>query len=303
MIKNILAGFALFALLFVFVAPSLAAPKNTHDEVKLGILSWRGPLGFKKSWTGTGKYLTKALGRPVVIQPLEFDDVLPAVRKGKVDFFTADPSMFMSAKIQYGASEILTMKLSTVDSVGAVLFTRADNQTVHDLTDLKGRKFGALQRWSFGGWQMAEKEFRNAGIDPYPFLHTLRFFNKPSAVVRAVLARQVDAGTVPASILERMAKKGDIQMGDIKILQKKDYPDFPYACSTELYPGFPLAKTTAVSQTLANELADALKALQPGNSILKAARMKGWVDPLDYADIEVVQSQLKGGGYTGRRTR
>ncbi|MCI5211572.1 MAG: hypothetical protein D3910_22955 [Candidatus Electrothrix sp. ATG2] len=148
---------------------------------------------------------------------------------------------------------------------------------------------------------MAEKEFRNAGIDPYPFLHTLRFFDKPAAVVRAVLRGQVDAGTVPASILERMAKRGTIKMRDVKILRQKEYPNFPYACSTELYPGFPLAKTAAVSDTLAHQVANALKALEPSNKILKAARVSGWVDPLDYTDIQVVQSQLRGGGYTGRR--
>ncbi|MDU9047500.1 MAG: PhnD/SsuA/transferrin family substrate-binding protein [Candidatus Electrothrix sp. Rat3] len=300
MIKKILA---VLALLLIFIAPSLAAQKNTDDTVKIGILSWRGPLGFKKNWEGTEKYLTQELGRQVSILPLEFEDVLPAVKKGKVDFFTADPSMFISAKMQYGASEILTMKLINADSVGAVLFTGAENQAVNKLTDLNGKKFGALQRWSFGGWQMAEKEFRNADIDPYPFLHTLRFFDKPDAVVKAVLSGRVDAGTVPASILERMAKAGEINMRDIKILRQKNYPDFPYVCSTELYPGFPLAKTAAVGNTLAHQLADALKAIQPGDKILKAARITGWVDPLDYTDIEVVQSELRGGGYTGRRIR
>jgi ABC-type phosphate/phosphonate transport system substrate-binding protein len=295
---------AVCTLLLFFIAPgsaASAAPKHSDDNVKIGILSWRGPLGFKKSWEGAEKYLTRELGRAVTILPLEFEDVLPAVKEGKVDFFTADPSMFMSAKAQYGASEVLTMKLINADSVGAVLFTTAGNQSVNSLIDLNGKKFGALQRWSFGGWQMAEKEFRNAGIDPYPFLHTLRFFDKPDAVVRAVLNGQVDAGTVPASILERMAQAGEINMRDIKILRQKDYPDFPYVCSTELYPGFPLAKTAAVGHTLANELADALKALQPEDRILKSARITGWVDPLDYTDIEVVQSQLRGGGYTGRR--
>lgn len=298
MIKKILVA---VALLFVFIAPSSAAQKTDADAVKIGILSWRGPLGFTESWEGTAKYLSKELGRPVVVLPLEFKEVLPAVKTGKVDFFTADPSMFMSAKEQYGASEVLTMKLLNADSVGAVLFTRADNENVNKLTDLKGKRFGALHRWSFGGWQMAEKEFRNAGIDPYPFLHTLRFFDKPDAVVKAVLSGEVDAGTVPASILERMEKKGEITMRDVKILRQKDHPDFPYACSTELYPGFPLAKTAAVGHTLAHELADALKAIQPGDRILKNARITGWIDPLDYTYIEVVQAQLRGGGYSGRR--
>jgi len=298
MIKKLSA--ALVLLLFL-IAPCFAAQTSSGEAVRIGILSWSGPLGFKKSWEGVEKYLAKEIGRPFELVPLEFQDVLPAVRQGKVEFFTADPSMFMSAKTKYGAQEVLTMKLINADSVGAVIFTTADNDKISHLPDLIGKRFGALHRWSFGGWQMAEKEFRDAGIDPYPFLHTIRFFDKPDAVVRAVLRGQVDAGTIPTGILERMARTGEIKMRDVKILNRKDYPDFPYACSTELYPGFPLAKTSAVGHTLAHEVADALKALKPGDEILKAARITGWVDPLDYTDLEVVQSQLRGGGYTGRR--
>jgi ABC-type phosphate/phosphonate transport system substrate-binding protein len=293
---------ALTLLLFV-ITPGFAAQENTmsDDEVKIGILSWRGPLGFTKRWEATQEYLSRAIDRPVTIIPLEFEDVLPAIKAGELDFFTADPSMFISAKTLYGASEVLTMKLSSADSVGAVLFTRAGNSSVDQLSDLKGKKFGALQRWSFGGWQMAEKEFRDVGIDPYPFLHTLRFFDKPRAVVNAVLNGKVDAGTIPASLLERMARSGQLDMSDVKILREKDYPDYPYVCSTELYPGFPLAKTAAVDRKLASYVAAALRVLQPDDEILKDARITGWVEPLDYTEIELVQSELRGGGYTGRR--
>jgi two-component system sensor histidine kinase TtrS len=287
-------------LLFTFAVPNLGAQENT-EEIKIGILSWRGPLGFKARWEAASEYLTEKIGRPVVILPLEFEDILPAVEKEEVDFFTSDPSVFMTAKVQYGATEVLTMKFTNADSVGAVLFTAADHPIVHELTDLKSKKFGALRRWSFGGWQMAEKEFLDTGIDPYPFLHTLRFFDKPWSVVKAVLRRTVDAGTVPAGILERMVAAGTVKMEDFKILEQKFHPDFPYVCSTKLYPGFPLAKTAAVDQELADQVAAALKALQPNDKILQDARITGWIDPLDYAEIKVVQAQLRGGGYTDVR--
>ncbi|XOF33312.1 MAG: phosphate/phosphite/phosphonate ABC transporter substrate-binding protein [Candidatus Electrothrix sp. YB6] len=225
---------AALALLLAFTAPCQAAEEKT-EEIRIGILSWTGPLGFTHRWEATGEYLTEKLGRPVVILPLEFPDVLPVVEQEKVHFFTADPSVFITAKEQHGAVEVLTMKLIKTDSIGAVLFTAADNRLVNDLSDLENKKFGAVRRWSFGGWQMAEKEFRDAGIDPYPFLHTLRFFDTPWAVVGAVLQRRVDAGTVPASILERMAAAGTVEMEDFKILQQKFHSDFPYVCSTELY--------------------------------------------------------------------
>ncbi len=133
-------------LLLIVIEPSFAAQDRTDrttttvtvtdDEVKIGILSWRGPLGFKKRWQATENYLTQTLDRKITFLPLEFKEVLPAVKAGEVDFFTADPSMFISAKNEYGASEVLTMKLSHTDSVGAVLFTRADNHKINKLYDL-----------------------------------------------------------------------------------------------------------------------------------------------------------------------
>ncbi|MCI5151074.1 MAG: hypothetical protein D3916_17115, partial [Candidatus Electrothrix sp. MAN1_4] len=118
MFKKMLVAF--ITVLFV-ITPGFAAQENTmsDDEVRIGILSWRGPLGFTKRWEATEEYLTQAIDRPVTIIPLEFEDVLPAVKSGELDFFTADPSMFISAKMLYGASEVLTMKLSNADSVGA----------------------------------------------------------------------------------------------------------------------------------------------------------------------------------------
>ncbi len=291
---------AAVALLLCCVAPNVFAEEH-DEEVRIGILSWTGPLRFSHRWKATDEYLTEKIGRPVTVLPLEFKDILPAVEEGKVDFFTADPSVFVTAKAQYGASAVLTMKLIDADFVGAVLFTAAKNEGVNELHDLKSKKFGAVRRWSFGGWQMAEKKFIDEGIEPYSFLHTLRFFDTPWAVVKAVLHRKVDAGTVPTSILERMAATGAVSMEDFKILAKESHSDFPYVCSTELYPGFPLAKTAAVEQSLADQVAAALKALRADDKVLQDAGISGWIDPLDYTVIAEIQEQLRGGGYTGGR--
>ena len=288
--KSILAAAA--ALLLVFSALTQAA----EEEIKIGFLVWNGPFKGMQQWKATGEHLAEELGRPVTVLPLEFREVLPAVESGRVDFFTADPSMFATAKARHGAEAVLTMKSPVIgtDFIGAAIFTTAKNSSINGLTDLHGKKFGALRRWSFAGWQMTELEFQDAGIDAYGFISTLRFFETPQAVIKAVLSGQVDAGTVPTGLLELAAESGELSLDDVKILEKKHHKNFPYVCSTVLYPGFVLAKTAGVDQQLAGQMAAALKKLKAEDEALLTAEVIAWIDPLDYAVIDKAQRRLRG---------
>ncbi|WP_417913057.1 phosphate/phosphite/phosphonate ABC transporter substrate-binding protein [Candidatus Electronema sp. TJ] len=292
--KGILAAAA--ALLLAFAALAQAAAEG---DVKIGFLVWNGPFKGMQQWQATGEHLAEKLGRPVTVLPLEFKDVLPAVEAGRIDFFTADPSMFATAKAQHGAEAVLTMKNPVIGTelIGAAIFTSAKNNAVNGLTDLRGKKFGALRRWSFAGWQMAELEFQDAGLDAYGFISTLRFFETPQAVIKAVLSGQTEAGIVPTGLLEMAAESGELSLEDVKILEKKHHKDFPYVCSTVLYPGFVLAKTAGVDPQLAGQVAAILKKLKADDKALATAGVTAWIDPLDYTVIEKMQSRLR--GYAG----
>lgn len=289
---------ALAALLFLSAAVCQAA-----GGITIGFLVWNGPFDGQRQWAATGRYLTEKLRQPVRVLPLSYQDLLPAVAAGKVDFFTADPSMFITTQGKYGATAVATMKNAVIGTEynGAVIFTAATEKSINGLSNLRDKKFGGLRRWSFAGWQMAEKEFKDAGIDAYTFFHTLRFFETPQALVKAVLSGTVDAGTLPTGLLEREIANGNGTRADFKILARKFHRDFPFLCSTVLYPGFVLAKTAKVEPELAAQIATALKELEPGDAPLVDAELDGWVEPLDYSGVAEVLGQLKGMSPTGRR--
>jgi twitching motility protein PilJ len=290
---------ALAVLLFLSAAVCHAA----GGGITIGFLVWNGPFDGQRQWAATGRHLEEKLGQSVKVLPLSYQDLLPAVAAGRVDFFTADPSMFITAKRKHGAEAVATMKNAVIGTEynGAVIFTAAADKSINGLTNLRDKKFGALRRWSFAGWQMAEKEFKDAGIDAYTFFHTIRFFETPQAVVTAVLSGKVDAGTLPTGLLEREVANGDNTMEDFKILARKFHQDFPFLCSTVLYPGFVLAKTATVEAQVAAQVAAALKELEPGDAPLADAELDGWVDPLDYSGVAKVLGQLKGMSPAGQR--
>jgi len=288
--------FALIAAMLCWTGSALAA-----ETVKIGVLAKDGPAKALKMWQETGTYLSGKLGgKTCEIVPLDFDKLLPAVKAGEVDFFIANSSMFITAKNQTGAKAVATMINSregkALNSFGGVIFTVAHNDAIKSLADLKGKKFMAVDKASFGGWQMAQKELLDNGIDAARDL-TMEFGGKHDNVVFAVQNESVPAGTVRTDMMERMAAAGAISMADFKILNKKDYPNFPFVCSTKLYPEWPLAKTAKTSDAVVAEVVKALKELKAGDKAAKDAKIVGWSDPQDYAVVEDLQKTLKVGAY------
>jgi len=270
--------------------------------VKIGVLAKNGPAKALKKWAATGEYLTAKIGQPVEIVPLDFDKVFPTLKAGNVDFFLVNSSMFVTAKVKYGATPVATMINSrqgkALKSFGGVIFTTSYNDKINSFADLKGKKFAAVKKSSFGGWQMAYKELVDAGINPFKDFASLVFSGKHDNVVFAVQNEQVDAGTVRTDTLERMVASGAISMEDFKIIGKKDYADFPFVCSTALYPEWPLGKAAATDNGLATKVVAALKELKPQDKAAKAAKIMGWTDPLDYSGVEALQKSLHVGAYS-----
>jgi two-component system sensor histidine kinase TtrS len=293
-----------FRTLFFFAAVLwLAGTAGAQDVVKIGVLAKDGPAKALKQWKSTGDYLTEFIsGMQVEIVPLDFKDVNPAIEKGSVAFFLVNSSMFVEAKVKYGAVAVATMINSRqgkpLKAFGGVILTNVGNDGINDLADLKGKTFMGVSKSSFGGWQMAYKEILDAGVDPFAEFGKLEFGGKHENVVLAVLNGAVDAGTVRTDTLERMAAAGSIFMDDFKIINKMSYPDFPFVCSTTLYPEWPLARLAATSADVSEKVVAALMKLKPEDKAAKDAKVVGWSSALDYTPVEELQKKLKIGGYT-----
>ncbi len=269
-------------------------------DVRIGVLAKNGPAKAMKKWAATGDYLTAKLGKSFKIVPLDFDKVNPAIEANEVDFFLINSSMFVTAKVKFGASAIATMINSrqgqSLKSFGGVIIASAYNDAINSIEDIKGKSFMAVKKSSFGGWQMAYKTIKDKGIDPFTDFASVDFAGKHDNVVFAIQNEVAQAGTVRTDTLERMVASGDVAMEDFKIINKQS-SDFPFVYSTTLYPEWPLAKTAATSDALAQEVAAALKAVNKDDAAAKKAKIIGWTDALDYGPVEDLQKALSVGAF------
>ena len=185
---------------------------------------------------------------------------------------------------------------------GGVIFCRADRKDINSLQDLKGKRFMAVERTSFGGWLMAWREFKDHNINPFRNFAEMRFGGTHDAVVYAVLNGEVDGGTVRTDTIERMSAEKKINMDNLQILYglkgtvvEKAGVDFLH--STRLYPEWPFTKARHISNDLAQKVAVALLSMPMDSPAAKAAESGGWTSPLNYQAVHECLKELRFGPY------
>ncbi len=285
-------------LLFVFFAVTLL---HGVETVKIGVLAKRSPTITMERWSATAEYLTESIdGYRFEIVPLDFEALFESVAHNEIDFVLTNTMYYVELEYLYGVSRIATLKnLSrsgeVVTSFGGVIFTKKSSG-IYNVEDLRGKRFGAVNVNSFGGWVMGRKELADHRVD-VDELGELRFFDSHDAVVLAVKNGLVDAGTVRTDTIERMSQEELVDPSVCRVLSPKKYPDFPFKVSTALYPEWPFAKLSSTSDALAERVVIALLQMPRDSQAARDARVAGWTIPLDYSSVHELLEELQIGPY------
>ncbi|WP_172649512.1 PhnD/SsuA/transferrin family substrate-binding protein [Thiolapillus brandeum] len=259
-------------------------------EVSIGVLSHRGDEATLRNWSPTADYLSRVIPEyHFSIVPLDFREIEPAVKNGSVDFLLVNPGIYVNMEVRYRISRIVTLNNlingRPSNIFGGVIFTRADRREIQSLEDIRGKTLMAVDKTSLGGFQMAWKELRNIGINPYRDTAMLRFGGTHDAVVRAVQRGEVDVGTVRTGILELMSEDGSASSGEFRILGQKRNPKQPFSHSTRLYPEWPFSKLQHTPSQLARRVAVALLQMSPLEPAAQWGEYAGWTTPLEYQPV------------------
>jgi len=284
----------LFVYLLLFSAPLLAEVR----AIQIGVLSHRGDAATLATWSPTADYLTDSIdGYRFNIVPLNFDQVDPSVASGAVDFVLVNPGIYVNLEVRYRVSRIATLNNQgsgvPYNVFGGVIFTRADRDDINQLSDLIGRSFMAVDKTSLGGFQMAWRELQQQGIDPYRDFAEIQFAGIHDRVVQAVLAGEVDVGTVRTDILERMAADGMIELDQFRIIHSQQHEHFLYVNSSSLYPEWPFSKVRHTSDELAQRVAMALLNMPLQARASRAGHYTGWTFPLNYQPVHDLFKELQ----------
>ncbi|WP_457576027.1 PhnD/SsuA/transferrin family substrate-binding protein [Desulfomarina sp.] len=287
------------AVIFLFLLPFSRKVGATDTPVRIGILAKRGKEQTLKKWTPTAEYLSRTIDNfKFNVIPLDFNEIYPAVEKNQIDFILTNPAYYVQLEYNFGAERIATMKNRKFHKIttrfGGVIFSRKDRNDITNCENLRGKRFMAVDRHSFGGWIAAWYHFLSHGLEPSRDFSSLQFGGTHDAVVYAVRDGLVDGGTIRSDTLERMAAEGKITLDNYKILEEKsNTAHFPFLLTTTLYPEWPMATLPHIDRNLAEQVAIALLRLSPENRAARAASIGGWTIAHNYKSIHTCLKTLK----------
>jgi len=267
-------------------------------EVSIGVLALRGPEKALESWSATADYLDCQLpGNRFRIVPLGFEEVRLAVRHGRVDFVLTNPEQYIILEARHRVTRIATIVQTSAGRAlrefGGVIVIRADREDLRSLQDLRGRTVTAVAPEAFGGYLMQAGELLEAGVNPRTELRLTYLGLPQDPIVQAVAEGRADAGFVRTGVVEAMVRDGRIRPGQLRALNSRNEPGFPFLLSTRLYPEWPFASTTHTAEDLAKRVLIALLALPAESMPAQQGGYHSWAIPLSYEPVHLLMKSLQ----------
>ncbi|HIC40460.1 MAG TPA: PAS domain-containing protein, partial [Piscirickettsiaceae bacterium] len=269
-------------------------------EISIAVLAFSGTEYAIQTWQPTIDYLNRHIPEHefsvVAIEPSDIPLLEKLVEQQKVDFVITQPINFVELQVKYGATSILTLvDESKYAKFGSVIFTHADSD-ITNLSEVDGRSIAGATPKGLGGWLIGYNELINQGVNVLES-SDVSYLGVQENIVNAVLSGAVDVGIVRTGVIERLAKKNQITLRDIKIINAQIVENFPYLLSTSLYPEWAFVKAGHASKRIAKDIAATLLHMPPGSKEAMARGYWEWVTPIDYQPIHNLMQKLRIGVY------
>lgn len=291
----LIRGLRALALLGVWALGGLAWAQTTWQ---LGVLSFQSKAETRSRWAPTARLLSDALAPDrVELQPLTYPELDAAMAAGQLDFVFTNPEHYVVLRNRHGLRPLATLSARidahVVGELGSVIFTRAHSSIVA-LKDVRGQRVAAVSKESLGGFLLAADVLHAAGVnlqdgDDVKLLLT----GVPhSNTVRAVLLGQADVGIARTGVLEALAAKGQLKLGDLRVLNAQPKAIFPQALSTPLSPEWPMAVSPRVPLAQMRAATLALLQVDAASEAARLGQYDGFVPPANYAGVEALMRRL-----------
>ncbi len=270
-------------------------------DINIAVLANHGIAEGERDWTPTIKYLNKKLPgsnfKLLLFLPNHFSEMKKKAKDGEVDFLILPPSMQIDVE---HSSILLTLvkhtKNGDISQFGSVIISKKTSN-INRLSQIDNTKYiGAVAPMGFAGWLIAYDMLTKNRIkfDKKKVL----FLGTQEKVIEAVASGRVEIGVIRTGVLERLKKEKKIDISDIKVLNKKNYKNFPFVVSSKLYPEWAFAKTKKADVEISREVVLSLLELSKDSNITANEGYKYyWTVPHDYKEVKNLMRRLEIGPY------
>jgi signal transduction histidine kinase/ABC-type amino acid transport substrate-binding protein len=180
-----------------------------------------------------------------------------AVRTGRVDAFIASAGFYWRMQ-RYGVRDVATLISGDMPdpnhSISLAFITRAENDFIKTIPDLKGLRLSASYPTAFMGYRIGLAEIASLGFDPENFFRSVTFTFSPSLrpIADKVLSGEADAAFVHACWLEKLPAA---ERAKFRVIAPRSDPNYGCLHSTHTYPNITVAVLKSAAAGSAREIA------------------------------------------------
>lgn len=291
LVQGLLLGIILLA---AWHSPAHAQAWASEDRlITIGVLTITSKEEAKARWNPTADYLSDRIeGTRFEIRPLYLQEVARAIRQDELHFVHLQPLQFVQLRADYGLEALATRVINGAGSpsnrFGSAIVRLAEREEIGDLADLQGAIVAGVAPNALGAWILGAEEIERAGLSMEDDILPLYVGLPMANVLGAVAAGRADAGIVRADVLTREIEAGRYDTDTFSVLNRVSEPGYPHALSTRLVPQWPLASTTRTDPALRDQVRSTLLSMPVDSPAMRAAKLAGWSEPVDYGDLEVL---------------
>jgi len=227
-------------------------------------------------------YLTKAMGRPVMVASSDtYGDTVAALADGSYDFACLGALVYIRAHAKYG---VIPLVQRAGDLHYHSVFITGTRSSIYSLSDLKGKQFAFGDIDSTSAHLMAYHELKQAGINPETDLK-YRYTGSHLATAALVANGAVDAGAIDKTVFDFLISGGKLDSKKVRVFYTSEpYVDYVWVAGKD------------VPEAERERFARALLALREGKDdrVLKVLRSYKFVmaNDAEYAITRQIEREL-----------
>jgi len=268
------------------------------DEIRFGVYAFRGYEDTKKKYEPLVAYLNETLHKKVILEVLSQDEMNKKIAAKELDIVTTSPIHFLVIRQQHqlsGAVATLVAMYENAhsDKFAGVMVVRGDS-SIKALQDIKGKIVATPNVNLLGGFRSQAYELHKSGVDIVNEAKEIKELKSGyKNVIKSVLAKESDVGFTRDGIVELMLREGELNEGDIRIINEKTHKNHPFKTSTALYPEWPVFALPHTDDEDLKKFVTALFLLNPDSEYAKKSQIYGYTLAADYLETEDLTRELR----------
>lgn len=248
------------AVVLTIAANTWAATHSpqTDDDVLIGVLAYDDADVVQAQLEPLVASLQRQLSDiDFYLRVVDIDELEGMARGTQAAIIITNPYHYLLLRASGGLTDAFATiyrasPMGSVSSLGGTVVVPADRDKLTELADLQSATIAIGDRRNTGGFVLPLAELKRVGVE----MDDIQWIESGSEIsaIKALQRGDADAVFLRSSLLEALAERGELDLTSLRVLNRQQLGDYPFAVSTRLHPEWPLMATSGTDPELISRI-------------------------------------------------